>query len=496
MSANTRFSLRTLEEKDAPLMLEWMHDPSINRFFRFDAEKMTEEKCREYIRSAAVSADCRHYAVVDDNDEYLGTISLKGIDAQKGTAEYAISMRSCAHGSGAAMYATKELLRKAFDELGLNRVYLNVLSDNVRANRFYEKAGFKFVREEKEAVEIRGEKHSLKWYEFENDKAAIDVSVAVITYNMARYLPKLLDSIFMQKVNFRLEVVVDDDCSPDNTREILYEYKRRYPNELVLSLRDSNVGGSKNMYNVLRMCRGRYIAIIEGDDWWESDDKLQYQYDFLETHPEYVAMYCNSMCETNRSDISSFPRRKTDYPRVYTLKDFRQPHFLDRLPSSTETVMLRNVFANGSERELDVFWRAHNMVWDQSLALILYGKGDVYYDPRIMTHHRTVVEAGGTNYQSLYAARDNSVSDAAMYACHEEYIENVLHKRCGRFYKARGDLFAQNYWKYRKSKNPEDKARYAAIWKQRKRKLPLVWWTFVWGCGSLKRKIKGVFRRA
>ena len=161
------------------------------------------------------------------------------------------------------MYATKELLRKAFDELGLNRVYLNVLSDNVRANRFYEKAGFKFVREEKEAVEIRGEKHSLKWYEFENDKAAIDVSVAVITYNMARYLPKLLDSIFMQKVNFRLEVVVDDDCSPDNTREILYEYKRRYPNELVLSLRDSNVGGSKNMYNVLRMCRGRYIAIIE-----------------------------------------------------------------------------------------------------------------------------------------------------------------------------------------------------------------------------------------
>ena len=113
-----------------------------------------------------------------------------------------------------------------------------------------------------------------------------------------------------------------------------------------------------------------------------------------------------------------------------------------------------------------------------------------------MTHHRTVVEAGGTNYQSLYAARDNSVSDAAMYACHEEYIENVLHKRCGRFYKARGDLFAQNYWKYRKSKNPEDKARYAAIWKQRKRKLPLIWWTFVWGCGSLKRKIKGVFRRA
>ena len=92
------------------------------------------------------------------------------------------------------------------------------------------------------------------------------VSVAVITYNMQQYLPQLLDSILMQKTNFPFEIVVDDDHSPDQSRTILLDYQRRFPDRIVLSLRDRNVGGSLNMYGVLRQCRGKYIAILEGDD--------------------------------------------------------------------------------------------------------------------------------------------------------------------------------------------------------------------------------------
>ena len=87
---------------------------------------------------------------------------------------------------------------------------------------------------------------------------SVAVSVAVITYNMQRYLPQLLDSILMQKVNFRYEIVVDDDSSPDESRKILRDYQRRYPDKFVLSLRDYNVKGSRNMYGVLRQCRGKY----------------------------------------------------------------------------------------------------------------------------------------------------------------------------------------------------------------------------------------------
>lgn len=318
----------------------------------------------------------------------------------------------------------------------------------------------------------------------------IAVSVAVITYNMRRYLPQLLDSILMQKVNFRYEIVVDDDHSPDDSREILLDYQRRYPDKFVLSLREENVGGSRNMYGVLRRCRGKYIAILEGDDWWEWDGKLQYQFDFLESHPEYVGMYCNSWCELSTTQTVRRIRRDIQEPMIFTYQDFQNYHFFDRLPNSTDTAFFRNFFASAPEREVDVFYKSHPMVWDQSLALILYGKGSVWVDPKVVSHHRTIVEKGGTNYQSRYAVEDHKVSDAAMYASHEEYMENVLHRRCTRFYKVRGMLFAEAFWIWRKSGKTEDREKMLAIWNQRKKKWPLVWWAFCRGCQTAIRKGK------
>ena len=160
-----KFHLRPLEEKDAAGMLEWMTDPSIVCFFRFDAGAVTLESCRSFIAAANRQENCRHYAIADTEDVYLGTISLKNIT--EADAEYAISTRGCAHGTGAAMAATREILRIAFQELGLKRVYLNVLAENGRANAFYRKAGFRFVNTEKNAVEIRGQEKDLNWYEIE-----------------------------------------------------------------------------------------------------------------------------------------------------------------------------------------------------------------------------------------------------------------------------------------------------------------------------------------
>lgn len=155
-----KYSLRELKEKDAPLMLEWMKDPEVNQFFRFDADTMTIESCLSFIRSTDPSS--QHYAIVDESDEYLGTISLKSIE--NGEAEYAISLRRQFHGTGAASKGTQEILRIGFEEIKLNRIYLNVLSDNKRANRFYKKMGFTLDREEKNALEIKGVQRELNWY--------------------------------------------------------------------------------------------------------------------------------------------------------------------------------------------------------------------------------------------------------------------------------------------------------------------------------------------
>ena len=160
----SQIHLRKLELKDAPLMLEWIQDPTIACFFRFDAQSMTVADCEKFIESTDDDSDSIHYAIVNEDDEYLGTISLKNIDYQKREAEYAISTRKRAHGTGAAMVATKEILRIACEELELKRVYLNVLTENGRANAFYLKVGFRFDYCEKNAVEINGVKRSLNWY--------------------------------------------------------------------------------------------------------------------------------------------------------------------------------------------------------------------------------------------------------------------------------------------------------------------------------------------
>ena len=157
--------LRALEPKDAPFMLEWMTDPDITRFFRFDSSKVSIDSCEAYIEAASSQPETVHFAIADENDEYLGTISLKDVDRKYKCAEYAISTRKKAHGTGAALQATRLILHYAFETLDLERVYLNVLAENGRANAFYRKAGFRFVREEPEALELRGMRKALNWYE-------------------------------------------------------------------------------------------------------------------------------------------------------------------------------------------------------------------------------------------------------------------------------------------------------------------------------------------
>ncbi|MCR5736914.1 MAG: GNAT family N-acetyltransferase [Eubacterium sp.] len=159
-----KIRLRYLEEKDAEKMYEWMTDLDIVKFFRFDSSNVSVASCKEYIVNVANQKNSYHYAIVNEADEYLGTISLKNVDFNKKEAEYAISTRKCVHGTGIAKEATEIILKKAFLELNLDRVYLNVLTDNLRANAFYRKVGFIFERTEDNALEIRGIKKSLNWY--------------------------------------------------------------------------------------------------------------------------------------------------------------------------------------------------------------------------------------------------------------------------------------------------------------------------------------------
>lgn len=113
------------------------------------------------------------------------------------------------------------------------------------------------------------------------------VSVAVLTYNSETTIRQCIDSILMQKTDFDFEIVVGDDCSEDYTRSILTDYSKQYPAKFVLLFNKTNEGVSKNNISVLSHCRGEFVAMCEGDDYWLDDKKLFRQVEFLRKNDDY-----------------------------------------------------------------------------------------------------------------------------------------------------------------------------------------------------------------
>ena len=156
--------LRKLQAKDAKGMLSWMHDDSINQVFLTDFKSFDEKKVSDFIEASQTDGEQINRACVNDADEYLGTVSLKHINLLDKNAEYAISLCKKAHGKGVAKFATNQILKIAFQELGLERVYLNVLTKNERANSFYKKYGFVLEGTFKNHVSVDGILCDLTWY--------------------------------------------------------------------------------------------------------------------------------------------------------------------------------------------------------------------------------------------------------------------------------------------------------------------------------------------
>ena len=149
-------------------MFDCLKDADITKFMMIDSESITIEACADFIADSFNNNNC-HFAIVDNDDSWNGTISLKNIDYESKQAEYAIITPSYVHGKGFSYAATIEILEYAFYTLGLNRVYLNVVKDNIRANAFYKKVGFVFEGCFRQGILIKGQMHDLNWYSFLKD---------------------------------------------------------------------------------------------------------------------------------------------------------------------------------------------------------------------------------------------------------------------------------------------------------------------------------------
>ena len=112
------------------------------------------------------------------------------------------------------------------------------------------------------------------------------VSVLTISYNIEKFIAEAINSALMQELSSDYEIVIGEDCSADKTREIVIDYQRKYTDKIRLFLNEKNMGMARNFANTFDRCKGEYIALLDGDDYWISPYKLQKQTNFLDNHPE------------------------------------------------------------------------------------------------------------------------------------------------------------------------------------------------------------------
>ena len=130
------------------------------------------------------------------------------------------------------------------------------------------------------------------------------ISVLMLSYNHEKYIEESILSIISQDFPPH-QMVIADDNSTDGTREILIEYKDKYPNLIRLILQKNNVGPAKNWIDLITAPTSKYIAYFEGDDFWIDPLKIKKQIEYLETNPEFVLTFHNAyeMHEGNKIEM-------------------------------------------------------------------------------------------------------------------------------------------------------------------------------------------------
>jgi glycosyltransferase involved in cell wall biosynthesis len=206
------------------------------------------------------------------------------------------------------------------------------------------------------------------------------VSVAVTTYNHENYIAQALDSVLMQKVNFDYEIIIGEDYSADNTRNIVIDFQKRYPDKIELILPHENLGsgGVKISLQVFQACKGAYIAFLDGDDYWTSPHKLQKQVDFLDSHPEHAMCFHNAKVFYEDKSSESWNLNPINQKEVLTLEDLLAGNVI-----ATSSSMVRSDLVSEFP---DWFYTAISGDW---VFFILYARhGDIGYINEVMSVYR------------------------------------------------------------------------------------------------------------
>jgi len=233
------------------------------------------------------------------------------------------------------------------------------------------------------------------------------VSAVIITYNQEKSLATAVESALMQTADFDFEVVVAEDHSTDGTRGVAQELERRHPGKVRALCRDKNLGANANFLEALSVCRGQYVALLEGDDRWTDPRKLQRQADFLDAHAD-CSLCCHAVNYVHE-DGSQPPRRFPDGGKTFSsLEDI-----LSGVNFHTCSFMFRRPLLSSPPDWLRTLW-----IGDWPVLMLLAEQGCVGYIDEVMAEYR--IHPGGVWSDSLPARRAEGLVD--VFRCTRRHL--------------------------------------------------------------------------
>lgn len=239
----------------------------------------------------------------------------------------------------------------------------------------------------------------------------IKVSILLVSYNQQKYIQEAISSIITQELDFRYELLIGDDCSTDLTQEVIHSFAEKYPHLITPIYHTVNCGASENFFSLLKRAQGEYVALLEGDDFWTSTDKLGRQAEFLDTHP--TASGCVHPTKLVDKDGASLSQQKlawVKYRKEYRLENYNG----QQLPGHISSLMFRRrACPTGQDAWI---LHAHRQISDRCIFLALLSWGNIFCLPETMSAYRVFRTDTATNLtHKLYSANQHLYDEMQLY---------------------------------------------------------------------------------
>ncbi len=279
----------------------------------------------------------------------------------------------------------------------------------------------------------------------------IKVSACITAYNNEQYIEQAVKSVLNQKVNFKFEILINDDASTDNTVNVIRKLQSQFPGIITLFTHQENEfkRGMFDIYerNLFVNTKGQYITMLDGDDYWSDLNKMQLQADFLDRNPDY-SLVSNQTMMYFEHDKSLRPLVNKQFP-----KELSHNHILNHGSNffPTCSVMFRNVVNKYPE-----FMNCMSLDRKITYLMMLYGK--LGYIDKAM---------------SVYRRYDNSVTSLGNVETKIKLLKsNILllerfdiytHKKYQSGVKAELSLQAKNLLYFSNNKEDKNYSKYLSL---------------------------------